>query len=552
MQTAVFENITSGVNERRFLEHLKNFFSSSTIVLAEAMQNARRAGASAVHFDYSPNSSSLTIKDDGCGITDFRALVTVAESDWSHETMDSERPFGIGFFSLCFAADSLCVQSKGKEISFSTEDLIEKRPIVIKSSRFVGATHCIDGTWITLYGCRLSEQAIHDALVRYARGFPIPVFWQGMELPRPDQQAVLTGEQTPVGFIHVPGIHSDKSVGVSYRGRVYCQGLPVKVEGFSENWQDKPNPVIHVEHRRYTPRMPDRDTLIDSDQTGEEFCQALQSVWREHLVDKKNELPAEDYVRIYWDIARKTKCFDLMADVPVLPAAELWCVGETPILIREGESYSAPGRAVTREEVESGAVRLFTDFDIKEDWGDDFLRLMWAEKAKALFVTRWLPEGHWVKLFLHDLAKEKMEVREREVAKARFSSCWWCNGEIKLVDDLTVTIAGATYRLTEAVAVMSCESHDITYLVPKDIETSAGYVLRQASTYTYDDMPCDMEFDMDSDRFNDLLAILAGEPAEKTLGKCLCNGHSSEKTNLRNRAFRVLFDEAGRATITPT
>ena len=117
-QAALESNsITSGVNESRFLEHLKTLFSTSTTVLAECLQNGRRAGASSVVFDYDVSESSLTITDNGCGIADFRALITVAESGWSQETMDSERPFGIGFFSVSFAAESVLGESKGKQIA---------------------------------------------------------------------------------------------------------------------------------------------------------------------------------------------------------------------------------------------------------------------------------------------------------------------------------------------------------------------------------------------------------------------------------------------------
>ena len=101
------EIITSGVNERRFIEHLRLMFSTKDTCLKEMMQNARRAGASFARFDYEPATRTLRVTDDGCGIADFKALVTVADSAWSEETMRSEEPFGIGFSSVSFAADSV-------------------------------------------------------------------------------------------------------------------------------------------------------------------------------------------------------------------------------------------------------------------------------------------------------------------------------------------------------------------------------------------------------------------------------------------------------------
>ena len=52
------------------------------------------------------------------------------------------------------------------------------------------------------------------------------------------------------------------------------------------------------------------------------------------------------------------------------------------------------------------------------------------------------------------------------------------------------------------------------------------------------------------DRFDDLVAILSGEPAVETLEKCLCNAGARHKTNLRNNSFRVQFDADGNMTIT--
>ena len=79
-QAAQVENIVSSVNETRFLEHMRTLFSTSTTVLAECLQNGRRAGASRIDFDYDEAASTLSITDNGCGISDFRALITVAEA----------------------------------------------------------------------------------------------------------------------------------------------------------------------------------------------------------------------------------------------------------------------------------------------------------------------------------------------------------------------------------------------------------------------------------------------------------------------------------------
>src|SRR5260370_38492540 len=74
--------------------------------LIEVLQNARRAGATAidVFLDEAQAKSGecrITVQDDGQGIEDFQSLLTLGASDWSTEIQEREDPAGMGFFSLC-------------------------------------------------------------------------------------------------------------------------------------------------------------------------------------------------------------------------------------------------------------------------------------------------------------------------------------------------------------------------------------------------------------------------------------------------------------------
>ena len=57
------------VNQENLVKTLRLSFSNPETVLGELLQNARRAGATAVYFTYQGND--LTVEDDGCGIGDF-------------------------------------------------------------------------------------------------------------------------------------------------------------------------------------------------------------------------------------------------------------------------------------------------------------------------------------------------------------------------------------------------------------------------------------------------------------------------------------------------
>ncbi|MGH8590685.1 MAG: ATP-binding protein [Gammaproteobacteria bacterium] len=74
--------VTLKVNLEALVRNRKFGFTSQVTVIGELMQNARRAKASAVAFDYEESSHRLTVTDDGIGIGDLQQLVTVAESGW--------------------------------------------------------------------------------------------------------------------------------------------------------------------------------------------------------------------------------------------------------------------------------------------------------------------------------------------------------------------------------------------------------------------------------------------------------------------------------------
>lgn len=64
-------SVAMKVNQENLVKSLKFSFTNRSTVLGELMQNARRAGASQVTFDYDPVNTNLMVTDDGCGIDDI-------------------------------------------------------------------------------------------------------------------------------------------------------------------------------------------------------------------------------------------------------------------------------------------------------------------------------------------------------------------------------------------------------------------------------------------------------------------------------------------------
>jgi hypothetical protein len=545
------KTIVSSIDETRFLEHLKTFFSTSVTVLAECMQNSRRAGATSVSFDYDAKTSNLTITDDGSGIDDFQNLVTVARSGWSQTVMDSERPFGIGFFSVCFAGKIVDVESRGKKISFSSQDLIAKRPIPVTPGHFIG------GVRITLKGCKLKTNELHTALSKYASGFAIPVIWQGKELPRPYAQENLPGVNTPVGFVFDAGVHGDRRRNfVHYRGLVFCQGLPVDVPGFTSSCYHGNANIIHVDSLKYQPRIPDRDCLIDSDKAVAEFQEALRSIWRDYLIAEKARMSDVEFVNTHWKNAHETGCSDLMLDVPVLPRMALYrTTQDVWRYLYEDNCMDQYDKHITKAEVESGETPVFRYFDVTAHT-DGFAKLKWAQEAGAVFIqdSSWKSAGHWVEPFLKDLSEASAKIDGKPL-KADYFEGNWVAGEIRLMESLSVCIDGVTHEVQEAIALDinsddSARYWDKVFLVPK-CDVYPGDVIHQASSYLDDSGHYDESgFERDEAAFNNLVAIMSGEEGEKTLEKCLFEAGASFKENLRGAAFLVEFDQEGKVTVT--
>ena len=544
MKAAQLEAVTSGVNEARLLEHLRSMFSSSTTVLAETMQNARRAGASCVAFDHDPETNSLIISDNGSGIADFRTLITLAESGWSEETMRSELPYGMGFFSVCFAAESVVVESRGKAIAFTADDLIAKRIIPVLPSSFIG------GTRISLQQCSLPSKDIQSALEKFARGFAIPVLWAGEELPRPHAMASLSGVTTDVGFMHVPAIHTkqgDREPFCVTSARVYCQGLPIRAGMRHDGggyFERENSPIVHIDHLKYQPRMPDRECLLNQDEVAEQISDAIRAVWMEFIDTEKTRLPADVFAERFWKPARKIGYMEVMNDVPYLPQGALTVIESQPIRCGEGEDYTRHRElGVSKDLVVSGEVILAHDFPEWDGEGDEFAKLQYASQCNLIFVSG-LPSGHWAHDYALTLQDEPAVISGKVVAKDYFSGSY-ASGTVKVIEGLSVSMYGKRVPLEDAISVGSSDWGDVTFLVPKDMSYPA-YVLRQASTYQNDSNNYqETDLDLDMEKFNNLVAILNGESGQDTLKKCLETAGATSKTNLRNTAFRVAFDADG-------
>lgn len=542
MGSALPETIHSAVDQSRFLDHLREMFTKRSVVLGELMQNARRAGATYVSFEFS--DGNLVVVDDGCGVADFQLLVTIAGSGWSPELMAAERPFGIGFASTAFSAASVLIESRNCSINFSAQNLIEEDRIPVERSLWAS------GTRITLAGIKLSKPEIARELQELAMGFPIEVRFNGTCLANPHARHALIGTETPVGFVHVPGIHLGTERDTSAKW-IYCQGLPIdRMSGSRYGYRDPDGAVVvHVDPLRFRPRCPDRDVFIDHREASEAINQAVDDLWKARLLDRKPLLDAAAFAETYWAIAQRHGCWDLMADVAYLPRAAIVHISEYPVVCADGESFvSPPDAGLAMEEVVRGAA-LLVQPEICDLEKDGFARMLYAQAKGAFFVDQ-LPPGHWATPHILDLLQADLQIVGTVIAREEFSGRYGY-GEIRAYESLSVVVNGDAVSLRDPVAIAPDDDpyEPALLLVPKDCDDPSR-VLRQVSDYV-DDKGSHQETDLAEDRqdFDNQFSVLCGEAPALTLRKCLTQGGAFARTNLRGRRFVVSLDVEGKLSV---
>ena len=546
MQATQSAVITAKVNEVKFLEHLKTMFSTTSSFIAEAMQNAYRAGSLSLSFVYSKENNTLEISDSGRGIEDFQNLVSIAESGWDQSIIERDAPFGMGFAAVVFAAkEGLEVASRGKEVFFSAENLIHQKAIEVRPSEFIG------GTRVRLRGLLLEADKAREEARSYARGFPIPVSWNGEVFERSFAQDQLIGEMTEVGFVHITELSEAKGKEkLEYKKgfRGYLQGLPC----ISSRTYSEVGAVVHL-NRSFTPRMPDRNSLIDEKAAIERIEAAIKEVWVRHLQWMKRNMDPLSFAEKYWDVAWSLGCFEaLMFDVPWIPKCALFEIDGSPYLDRCSSYFDWMSRVkapISRQDIESGRVVLCSDdFDLEGPHG--FFPLLWAQKMNGVFLSVKLPEGHWAASKVLSMTWLDIKIDCGKVYAEESFYGRWVGGGIQLVEKIAVTIRGKEVLLSEPVASKrNYDSMESSFFIPKSAVEGSSAVLLQASSYVDSDSHeyQRTDHDLDCEEFEAIVAVMNGESADKTIARLLGSAHLY--SNLKWAKFAVSFDDKGRPEV---
>lgn len=94
-------HIRVNIHEAGALRNQRYAITDRFTLVSELLQNARRAGARRIEVRYDEPTQSLQVSDDGGGIQDFQALLSLHASGWSPALREAEQAFGVGFSNAC-------------------------------------------------------------------------------------------------------------------------------------------------------------------------------------------------------------------------------------------------------------------------------------------------------------------------------------------------------------------------------------------------------------------------------------------------------------------
>ena len=521
------DTVAIRLNKRRLIENLRFAFPNRYSVVAELVQNARRAGASSVILTYEAKAKRLVVRDDGCGIAEFQTLLTLGESGWSAAVQRTEQPFGLGFLQSLYAAGRCCVESGGRRVAFDSKAALEGA--ILGVERGADAS----GTTVTLEEVDLPR--LDREIVRMTRGFPIPVQYNGVWLRRPHAPDALPYVETAIGKVHLAGVEDDL---VTREAAVYLQGLMIDGPALLGS----PCNVVHLDSTRFRARLPDRDRLVDQEARLRQVQRVLKVMWRDRLIAAKQVAIPEVFAARFLRKAALWGHLDLFNDVPVLPEGVLMRVVGYPRRDANGRpDFLLPfRRPLARAEVERGRLRLACVAPFGDRSG---ARWMYArERAYLLLDAGAFAAGHWAQRYVRWLDDEPVSIeavnpgplasldgRRIQVTVAACEAI-----EIRVGDDGVVIRDDAVYRAA-----------DNTILVPEN--ENSGQAVRQVSNY----VDRNGEWREDDERTDaaalaEAIALLRSTNPAGALLRLIAEAKPERYPGLRGKRFTVEVGETSR------
>lgn len=427
------------INETNMLQNLRYVFSGKVTFLRELLQNSRRAGATEVGITTTEEHGELmlTYADNGCGIADLQKLFTVAESGWDEELVKQESAFGMGFTSALFVAEEITVTSLGKEVQFRTEDVIAAKPAVVTDALHSPGM----GLMMRRVDTKITAQNIEWFLNNEVSALPMDVYLNGKKLKRTafeamHNEAFVQRDIPGIGHVTIdPSCFtiSDRRAGAAYGLTIgkYLLGHPIGATHSSFN-HGNADAWVELDPTKFHARMPDRDSLIDSDDKERIVTRAVNELIYETLKEKLSELGYEKFLERHYKAVLAGSRYSslpfkaLLNELPVLPVLMVAQYQDTP---RIEPFYGLDLRSsamnkigFTRSEIESGEVVITTNYPTSVDEVGHLHGLV-AHRKGWFNLEESLDVNHWAVPYLRNLADFDAEAKLEETLRVEGIIC---------------------------------------------------------------------------------------------------------------------------------
>jgi len=451
------QTVRASVNHREFFKSMRHLFASSFSVMGELVQNGRRAQATRIGITCDASARTITVSDDGIGIQDFDALLDLATSGWqSSEVQLSERPFGMGFFSCAFAAETVNVYSKGKFLQIRQEDVIEQRALMVREQtaqqreamagwstriELVGVNNDVLGS------AKDPERLQHEfrnRLERLVRAFALPVTLNDDALKQDHSLHALKEQATlsEVGHVYVPALHKQDDSVIdlvpprSSNVQMYLQGLPIGTSQVHTYGTLQNTYIVHLDSAQFVARMPDRSHLFDEQKQIARIEAAIKQIVRDRIARLKESLSPEQFVLAAWRVAHDFDVAHLFNDVPFMPRDKTYYVDNVALntdytdvlVVPWTQLHNTAQSLITYEDVKSGRVKIWRDAPScvsDEPWAAVALKVMQAKGI--LTVHHNLSKDHWVNRITPSLNDLIWEVQVEQPGTKFVNYCWESN-----------------------------------------------------------------------------------------------------------------------------
>ena len=531
------QTIRATSDTRSLLNALSKAFTNTTTFIGELLQNARRAGATLIHLNI--GEGSLEITDNGLGIADFGALLSVAISGWDEEVRETDSPYGMGFFAAIFAAKRIEVESRGARVQATTADILALNNIPVEP---VGQARSI--TRIRLEGIDKDMGTLTRAAEILIQGFPIPVILNGTKVERRYAAGVVDLVKTRYGMAS-PEVALGTKV-----GRLYLQGLPIK----TSDWKGAGfgSGVIHLDPKQYEGRMPDRDTLCNQEESFARLQAQMADEAIERLTTLSRQMPPDTFIASYGEQLRRLGADALLNSFDYVPGE--WIATHTEIPRKqpswEDQTPEPRNGAVARSELGAHIYGAAT--------GDLAAQHLLAANDKFV-VAGMIPPKHWASDMIVHLAGDEIACEPGELLASEEVEIDYDTYTVQLVASIDLVLPNPVPGLPRrtrvpcyGVSIHECSRVDAgrLYVTPEMLECIEVLLYQIADFEDEHGSFSDESWDASALRLRATLKAMGSTDASQLLTDLL-NGSLPYVTPkmLRGRTFGLCFDDKGKLQV---